>query len=212
MRLATTLALTSALAGSTTAHYVMGRLILDGKWTNTWEYVREVSPKENTSAGLALVSPNIDPTSPDIRCGRNATLGWSKPKVAIVKAGDTIGFGAGEPKLEGTDAPRLYHPGFGSAWLSKYEGEGSLDEYDGSGEWVKILQIVNRTEQSVDFDLPENKPYYDKLKAIWGTFRVDSWNFTIPATTPPDVYFSSYDYALDPTKIFVPPEPQVWTG
>lgn len=94
--------------------------------------MREISPKENADASLALPYPNTDPTSLDLRCGRNASLGWSKPKVATVKAGDVVGFGAGEPMLPGLDKARMYHPGFGSAWLSRSDRE-DLNDYAGDG-------------------------------------------------------------------------------
>jgi hypothetical protein len=46
-----------------------------------------------------LVAPIYKPDSVDMRCGCNATLGWSKPKTATIRAGDTVGFGVGEPQL-----------------------------------------------------------------------------------------------------------------
>jgi AA9 family protein len=152
---------------------LFGRLIFNNQWTDTWEYVRQVSPKEGAPDELALISPNTDPLSLDLRCGRNATFGWSRPKTATVQAGDTMGFGAGEPKIQGSDRARMYHPGIGSAWLSRSES-GDLDSYEGDGDWFKILQIVGRTEQSLDFAAENNKKLFDPYKSLWGTFNADS--------------------------------------
>ncbi|KAF2122408.1 glycoside hydrolase [Lophiotrema nucula] len=253
---------TLSLLSIVDAHYLFGRLIFENRWTDTWEYIREITPYKTTDAA-ALVYPNTDPDSNDVRCGRNASTAWSKAiKTAVIKAGDTVGFGAGEPYIAGWDKGRMYHPGFGSAWLSRAPTD-DLIAYTGDGDWFKILQIVNRTEQSVNFTKEGLKP--DPVKMMWGTYLADSWNFTIPAKTPagkyllrfehifanrqdsqfyvncahieivnpsqivgtpgplvkipgvyvrgqPDVYFSTYDYALDPTMTFVPPKPVVWTG
>lgn len=88
-----------------------------------------------------------------------------------------------------------------------------------AGGWYKIHQTAGRTSQSVDFDDPANKPYFDKLKALWGTFRSTSvgsslpfvilllscvsaaancygvmqWNFTIPASTPAGQYLVRWE-------------------
>ncbi|KAI2629176.1 glycoside hydrolase [Hypomontagnella submonticulosa] len=176
----------SVLLGQSSAHFLFGRLILEGKWTKTWEYVREVSP-ENTTYIYNMVSPLIDPSSIEIRCGRNASPAQSPVKTATVHAGDTVGFAAGEPKLPYDDRPLIYHPGPLSAWLSKSPTD-DLDSYAGDGDWFKILSVTNRTEQSLDFSLPENKKDYDPLKADWGSWNLDSYNFTIPKTTPPGKY------------------------
>jgi hypothetical protein len=175
------------------AHYLFGRFILNGSWTETWEYIREVSPRENTSADLALVYPNTEPLSTDIRCGRNASTSWSTVKTAQINAGDTVGFAAGEPMLGGDFKPWMYHPGFASAWLSKSPSD-DLDTYTGDGDWFKILSVTGRTEQSVDFSDPVLAPFYDPFKAVWGTFRADSWNFTVPEATPPGKYLLRFEH------------------
>lgn len=67
----------------------------------------------------------------------------------------------------------MYHPGFGSAWLSKSPTD-DLENYQGDGDWFKILSVTGRTEQSIDFTDPEWAPYNDRFKAVWGTFHLDS--------------------------------------
>ncbi|RYP26757.1 hypothetical protein DL768_011592 [Monosporascus sp. mg162] len=192
MKCSTALLLSSTLLCSVNAHYLFGRLILDGKWTKTWEYIREVSPVQEMDPAYAIVSPNTEPNSPDLRCGRNASVSWSRVKTATVRAGDTVGFAAGEPMLQGDRKPWMYHPGFASAWLSKAPTE-DLHAYNGDGDWFKILVVTGRTEQSIDLSDPENNPY-DPMKAIWGTYRADSWNFTIPAKTPPGKYLLRFEH------------------
>lgn len=49
---------------------------------------------------IALLFPNTDPTSDDLRCGRNASISRSPVKTATVQAGDTVGFGVGVTELE----------------------------------------------------------------------------------------------------------------
>ncbi|KAF2005056.1 lytic polysaccharide monooxygenase [Amniculicola lignicola CBS 123094] len=191
----------AAVFGQSSAHYMFGRLILDNKWTNTWEYVRQISPGSGIIGDpISLLQPNIEPKSTDIVCGRNATLAWNKPKTASIVAGSRVGFGAGEAKLDGTmDRARVYHPGYLSAWLSKSPTD-DLNAYKGDGDWFKILSVTGRTEQSIDFADPYFKPYGDALKRKWGAFYVDSWNFTIPATTPPGKYLLRIEHIFPNTQ------------
>ena len=60
---------------------------------------REVSPVQGANPTDELVYPNTNPDSLDLRCGRNASTAWSQPKTATVRAGDLVGFAAGEPAL-----------------------------------------------------------------------------------------------------------------
>ncbi|KAI0378479.1 glycoside hydrolase [Hypomontagnella monticulosa] len=188
----------SALLGTSNAHYLFGRLILNNEWTKTWEYVREVSPEPGQMAGLALVWPNVFPETLDLRCGRNASVPFSPVKMATVQAGDRIGFAAGEPKAANEPRPSMYHPGFASAWLSKSPTD-DLMKYEGDGDWFKILSVTGRTEQSLDYSLPENQQWADRSEAIWGTFELDSYNFTIPKTTPPGKYLLRFEHVA-PSK------------
>jgi hypothetical protein len=128
----------------------------------------EVSPKENEEQDLALIWPNTDPDSTDIRCGRNATLGWSHPKIATVKAGDKLGFIVNEASL---GPGRMYHPGFASAWLSKAPGD-DLSSYLGDGDWFKIMSVTGRTEQSANFSDPAIP--HDPAKDMWGAYSSQS--------------------------------------
>ncbi|KAJ2990207.1 hypothetical protein NUW58_g3065 [Xylaria curta] len=80
-------------------------------------------------------------------------------------------------------------------WLSKAPSD-NLDTYTGDGDWFKILSVTNRTEQSLDFSDPWAAQFYDKWKGIWGTYRLDSYNFTIPKTTPPGKYLLRFEHVF----------------
>jgi hypothetical protein len=95
-------------------------------------------------------------------------------------AGDTVGFGVGEAPLN--ESPYMYHLGFASTWLSRAPDD-NLDSCSGDGDWSKIFSFVMPSEQSRDWASQEWAPYKDAFKSIWGTFMLDSANFTIPATT-----------------------------
>ncbi|KAF2676453.1 lytic polysaccharide monooxygenase, partial [Lentithecium fluviatile CBS 122367] len=160
------------------------RLMHNNTWSEPWEYIRKISPQDSGSDikyDYDYIIPVVDPSSIDLRCGRNASAAWSNPKIAVIQAGDTVGFA-----VNTTRWPNLYHPGPATAWLSK--APGSLNDYTGDGEWVKILGVVGRTEQSE----PPNDEYYWKHQ--WGTYQAKSWNFTIPASTPPGDYLLRFEH------------------
>jgi hypothetical protein len=183
-----------ALTQLANAHYIFGRLILDGKKTQTWEYVREITPRGQVyDEEIAWVHPLTDPDSLDVRCGRNASTSSHPVKTATIHAGDRIGFAAGERTIQEADAASMYHPGFASAWLSKAPND-DLDAYTGDGDWVKIMTVTGQEEQSHDWTSPEWAPKYDMFKSPWGTYLADSWNFTIPATTPPGKYLLRFEH------------------
>ncbi|KAF2661708.1 lytic polysaccharide monooxygenase [Lophiostoma macrostomum CBS 122681] len=177
----------SALLAVADAHWIFDRIVYENKWTQPYEYVREVSPA-NVNNDLALIYPNTDPDSVDLRCGRNATLGWSQPKTAPLNAGDSLGFIV---NLASVAHGRMYHPGFASAWLSKAPSD-DLNSYLGDGDWFKIMSVTGRTAQSFNTSNPALK--YDDSKVMWGAYNSDSWNFTIPATTPPGKYLVRFEY------------------
>ncbi|KAJ4286683.1 hypothetical protein N0V90_012935 [Kalmusia sp. IMI 367209] len=189
----------SATFMSTNAHYLFDRLILNGSWSEPWEYVRRISP-QNANDGAQktdydYIIPVVDPSLNDLRCGRNASIAWSQPKTAIIHAGDTVGFAVNTsvglpipnaPVMPWDRWPNLYHPGPATAWLSAALGD--LNDYKGDGEWFKILSVVGRTEQS---EVPDDEYYW---KHQWGTYQAKSWNFTIPATTPPGDYLLRFEH------------------
>ncbi|KAJ4358781.1 uncharacterized protein N0V89_003365 [Didymosphaeria variabile] len=167
-------------------------LILNNTFTSPWEYIRKISPQPRTDDAFITdydyIQPLVDPSSIDLRCGRNASTAWNTPKTAVVRAGDTVGFAVNTTVgLPIKDAPvnpwdryaNMYHPGPLTVWLSPAE---DLSAYQGTNPWVKILSVVNRTAQSV----PPSDDY--TWKHQWGAYQAPSWNFTIPASTPAGAY------------------------
>ncbi|KAK6953344.1 hypothetical protein Daesc_005647 [Daldinia eschscholtzii] len=167
--------------------------------------MKQVTPVSYSDHDLALSWPLIDPDSIDIRCGRNASVDFARVKTATVQAGDRVGFGvANASAINGRGT--MFHPGFGSAWLSKSTTD-DLHDYAGDGDWFKILNVTGRTEQSIDFSLPEFERYKDSYDAQWGTFLLNSvrllrplrdksslYNFTIPESTPPGKYLLRWEH------------------
>lgn len=68
------------------------------------------------------------------------------------------------------DSPQ-YHPGYGSAWLSRAPSD--LKSYTGDGSWYKIHQTAGRTEQSP----PAGG---DKTKNVWGTYNAQTVCSVLP--------------------------------
>ncbi|KAH7083879.1 glycoside hydrolase [Paraphoma chrysanthemicola] len=179
------------------AHYFFDRLMFNGSWSEPWEYIRKISPQDSPNdvkTDYDYIRPVVDPSSIDLRCGRNASNAWSQPRTAVIRAGETVGFAVNTsvglpipnaPVMPWDRWPNLYHPGPATGWLSA--APRSLDDYTGDGEWFKILSVVGRTEQSE----PPDDEYYWKHQ--WGTYQAKSWNFTIPASTPAGDYLLRFE-------------------
>ncbi|KAG8803415.1 hypothetical protein FRC17_006180 [Serendipita sp. 399] len=102
-----------------TAHYRFNSLILNGKTTPEWQYVR---PSNNTNY------PIEDVTSINIRCNAGAASGIGV-QTAAVSAGDLIG--------TALDIP-IFHKGTLNIYMSKVENATTAD---GSSGWFKIHQV-----------------------------------------------------------------------
>lgn len=56
---------------------------------------RKISPQDSASdvkTDYDYIIPIVDPSSLDLRCGRNASTAWSHPKTAVIRAGESVGF------------------------------------------------------------------------------------------------------------------------
>lgn len=82
--------------------------------------------------------------------------------------------------------PNLYHPGPATAWLSR--APGVLQDYEGNGDWFKILSVVGRTEQSVP---PDDNMVW---KHQWGMYQATNWTFAIPPSTPTGDYLLRFEH------------------
>jgi len=192
MRALTGFTLSIWLIGHAQAHYIFSRLIVNNTESKDYEFIRPHIGKGTEEDYYGVLVPNQDPTFVSLRCGANGTQTGNITKTITIHAGDKVGFRVGEPHFKYAnypyDIPRTYHPGPGSAWLSKAPND-DLDSYTGDGDWFKILEVVGRTEQSMPI-LPD--PTYKHLYQ-WGLYLSSSWNFTIPATTPPGKYLLRFE-------------------
>ncbi|KAF2257601.1 hypothetical protein CC78DRAFT_549787 [Lojkania enalia] len=207
MRLLLFQAVATIIFAHCSAHYVFGRFIFNNTITKTWEYVRPVDGYQGKTNDDNIVWPNQDPLSEDIRCGRNASAtGKVLGKTAKINAGDKVGFAVGDPKMTfGSPVwqslpPHVLHPGPGSVWLSKAPTD-DLDAYKGDGDWFKILQVVGEEAQSPGKLL--NTMAGDEIDLVWGMYQAQSWNFTIPRTTPPGKYLLRMEhfYSRSPNEV-----------
>ncbi|KAI1432998.1 endoglucanase II [Xylaria sp. CBS 124048] len=114
------LAAVLALAVDTvSAHYIFDQFTAGSTEYAVYQYIRK-----NTN----MNSPVTDLTSNDLRCNVGATGNGT----------DTIAMTAGEAFSFTADIA-VYHQGPISMYMSKAPGAAS--EYDGSGDWFKILDI-----------------------------------------------------------------------
>ena len=160
---------TAALAHVTSAHYFFDKVFMHGQQVGKpLEYIRQ-----NTRSVAYMPTKwkntfdNLTPDDPDFRCNLGAFKSASRTKVLEVKAGTTLAMGLG---VEAT----MQHPGPGLVHMTK--APGSVQEYEGDGEWFKIFE----------------EGMCDKTKDIkgtaWCTWDKDRIEFTIPAATPNGEY------------------------
>jgi hypothetical protein len=167
-----------------------------------WRLRRPPSPLTgNGESDFHLtLKPNEDPTTLTFRCGPNATTSGNQTKTMDVNAGDTVGFGVGEPHFGygvcfslsrcWESSLALY---FAGSWQCLHEqnfkydvprlyhpGPASawlskapsddLDAYTGDGDWFKILNVITRTNQSI----PITSAVFYPFQAQWGTYLATS--------------------------------------
>jgi hypothetical protein len=116
--------LLAAIAPLSQAHYIFNRLIVNGASIGgEYAYTRK-----NSNTYMPTYTDEIV-GSEDLRCNRGARAGSTA--TYTVKAGDKIGF-----KLFNNEF--IEHPGPGFVYISK--APGSVNSYDGSGDWVKVME------------------------------------------------------------------------
>lgn len=98
-----------------------------------------ISPQDSGSAthfDYDYIIPVVDPSSLDLRCGRNASTAWSRPKTAVVRAGDAVGFAVNTTVgLPIAGAPVMpwdvrFIPLIQSLPISRSVGQGGLADFD----------------------------------------------------------------------------------
>ncbi|KAH9896357.1 lytic polysaccharide monooxygenase [Xylariomycetidae sp. FL2044] len=175
------------LFGQTAAHYMWSHLLVNGTETEEFRYVRDVAPDPSYSSaipGLSKIAPQLDITTTNITCGRNAFSSASSTETATVIAGSEVGFRLSEAYASVDPPSHVFHPGPGQAYLSRPPDGVELEQYEGTeGDWFKI-----------DVAGPMDD-------ANWTLLNKREYNFTVPVTTPPGSYLLRIEQFL-PTAIY----------
>ncbi|KAK4176565.1 glycosyl hydrolase family 61-domain-containing protein [Triangularia setosa] len=143
------------------AHYRFSKLLVNGKLSGDWEYMRE------NSNGIMPTKQFLKP-SDDFRCNSGSFANAGKTKVAKVMPGDTIGF-------QLWYYATMQHPGPLTIHMSKAPGD--VRNYRGDGDWFKVHQMI--------ICKPPNQYLNDK---DWCTWDLSTVQFTLPRDTPPGQY------------------------
>ncbi|KAF1942204.1 fungal cellulose binding domain-containing protein [Clathrospora elynae] len=110
-----------AVASTASAHYTFPELIVGGKTTGQWTYVRKTANYQSNG-------PTTDVTANAIRCYELAP--GTGAETYTVNAGDTVGF---------TAVSSISHPGPLQFYLAKVPEDKTAATWDGSGNvWFKI--------------------------------------------------------------------------
>ncbi|EJT78003.1 hypothetical protein GGTG_03106 [Gaeumannomyces tritici R3-111a-1] len=144
------------------AHYRFSKLIVGGRLSGDWDYIRE------NSNGIMPTKQFLRP-SDDFRCNSGSFANAGRTKVAKVAAGDRLGF-------ELWYYATMRHPGPLTIHMSKAPGD--VRQYRGDGDWFKVHQmIICRGPTGGYLD--------DKDWCTWDQAQI---HFTIPKDTPPGQY------------------------
>ena len=165
MRCISFFALAASVVSVVTAHYTFSGLLVNGDMVGVdWQYVRE------HDRGYMPTFKEEAASSDDFRCNQNAASGVDT-EVYTVKPGDTVGL------RQAFDPSGMKHPGPTQIYISK--APGSVKEYDGSGDWIKIHQGLICKENPVAQDL------LGDAWCMWGDNHISG---TIPDDIPDGEY------------------------
>ncbi|ORY11221.1 glycosyl hydrolase family 61-domain-containing protein [Clohesyomyces aquaticus] len=140
-------------------HWNYDRLIVNGQIIgDPYQYVRR-SNDSNT--------PLQNVNSTDLRCNSGGESGAST-LMYTVQAGDKVGFGV---------AATFGHPGPQQVYTSN--APAAAADYDGSGGWARIYSLTTSYNASAGQG--------DGILK-WATYRMQTFQFTLPASTPPGEY------------------------
>jgi len=115
-----------AAANTAEAHYRFSKLLVNGRLSNDFEYIRE------NSNGIMPTKQFITP-SDDFRCNSGSFANAGRTKVAKVMPGDTLGF-------QLWYYATMQHPGPLTIHMSKAPGD--VRQYRGDGDWFKVHQMA----------------------------------------------------------------------
>lgn len=146
MKAVTLFALLAPLGAN--AHYIFNRLIVNGASIGgEYAYTRKNSNSYNPAFPSELMNSN------DLRCNKGATAG--NTATYTVKAGDKIGF-----KIFNNEF--VEHPGPGFVYISKAPND--VKSYDGSGDWVKVMESGLKNPSSPGQDTSWDSWQKDRLE------------------------------------------------
>ncbi|KAG4261239.1 hypothetical protein BFJ72_g10248 [Fusarium proliferatum] len=162
------LASLAAMVPFASAHYFFDVLVIDGKETNSMQYVRSnTRDAKYNPTKWDNIRDDMTPDKLDFRCNKGAFTFAGQTGTAEVKAGSKLAM-----KL--AVGATMQHPGPALVYMSK--APTTADTYEGDGEWFKIF------EESVC-----NKEG-DFTRDAWCTWDKDRIEFTIPADLPDGEY------------------------
>ncbi|KAH7244543.1 putative endoglucanase [Fusarium redolens] len=162
------LASLAAMVPFVSAHYFFDVLVIDGKETNSMQYVRSnTRDAKYNPTKWDNIRDDMTPDKLDFRCNKGAFTFAGQTETAEIKAGSKLAM-----KL--AVGATMQHPGPALVYMSK--APTTADAYEGDGEWFKIF------EESVC-----NKDG-DFTRDAWCTWDKDRIEFTIPADLPDGEY------------------------
>lgn len=157
-----------ALVPFVSAHYFFDKLIVNGKETASFQYVRSnTRPNKYNPTKWNNVRDNMTPDMSDFRCNKGAFTFAGKTGVAEIKAGSKVA-------LKLAVNAHIQHPGPSLVYMSK--APNGVKNYQGDGDWFKIFEdsVCNK---NADF-----------TREAWCSYNKDRVEFTIPADTPDGEY------------------------
>ncbi|RYP69887.1 hypothetical protein DL771_005830 [Monosporascus sp. 5C6A] len=155
----------AALAHLAAAHYTFNGLKINDQLVGRdWQYIRQ------HDRGYMPTFREEAATSNDFRCNKNGGSG-ANTDVYTVKPGDKVGL------RQAFNAGGIQHPGPVQMYLSL--APGSVKEYDGSGDWIKIAQ---------ELVCKPNPAPADFQKDAWCSWGEDTVSFVVPQNIPEGEY------------------------
>ncbi|OTB01199.1 glycoside hydrolase family 61 protein, partial [Hypoxylon sp. CI-4A] len=154
-------------APAASAHWTYSQLIVNDEIVGEpWQHVRA---HDNTNW------PLTDVNATDFRCNVNARP--AAETYAVRAGGDdvVVGFVVDE---------HFGHPGIQQAYLSRAPDGVAAADYDGSGGWARVYSLTSAPANAT------NSSSSSSLRKVltWATHNIQSFRFTLPASTPPGEY------------------------
>ncbi|ROT38222.1 hypothetical protein SODALDRAFT_296792 [Sodiomyces alkalinus F11] len=158
-----------AVAPLVSAHYSWDKLIVNGQQRGgDWQYIRQ-----HTRGYMPTKWEEI--LRPDFRCNDNALSG-ARTQVYTVRPGDRVAV------RQAFGANSMEHPGPTQVYLSR--APGSVQSYDGSGDWFKVHQSLVCRQRGPN-------GFQTDAWCMWGENTIE---FTVPSNIPTGEYLARYEH------------------